>query len=131
MKGFSLRLLILFFCCAGSLLILQSAFDASDHKKAERAVRNYTVENRVFGPFIEARAPGGIWTTEITHGCRGVVRSRYDTPAAHYEFDYDVPGHMIHPANELGKDALEAFVKPQATPAPAPVAPTDGGSGRD
>jgi hypothetical protein len=109
MRGTQLRLFILFFCVAGSLLILQSAFDSSDHKKAERAVRNYTVAGRVLGPFLEARAPGGVWTTEITQGCRGIVRTRYETPQAQYEFDYDVPGHLIHPANELGMKALEAF----------------------
>ncbi len=109
MKGTPLRLFILFFCAAGSLLILQSAFDSSDHGKAERAVRNYKIGDRQLGPYLEARAPGGVWTTEITHGCRGIVRTRYDVAAAHYEFDFDVPGHTIHPANESGKQALEAF----------------------
>jgi hypothetical protein len=40
--------------------------------------------------------------------------------AARYEFDYDVPGHTIHPGNEAGRAALEAF-----------VAPADGGAPRD
>ncbi|HUS65061.1 MAG TPA: hypothetical protein VMZ28_10985, partial [Kofleriaceae bacterium] len=92
-----LRLFILFFCATGTVLILQSAFDSSDHKKTERAVQSYSVGGRQLGPWLEQRTPGGTWSTEITHGCRGVVRARYTAKAASYEFDYDVPGHTIHP----------------------------------
>lgn len=112
MSNTSLRLLILFVCAAGTLLILQSAFDSSDHRKADHAVRNYSVNGRVFGPFLEQRQPGREWSTEITHGCRGVVRVTYGDVA----FDYDVPAHGIHPGNEAGKEALEAFVSPSPSP---------------
>jgi hypothetical protein len=40
-----------------------------------------------------------------------VVQARYASPQAVYDFDYDVPGHTIHPGNEAGRTALEAFVK--------------------
>src|SRR5262249_23677896 len=109
----SLRLLILFFCVAGTLLILQSAFDHSDHKKADHAVRSYSVGGRTLGPYLEQQAPGHQWATEITHGCRGVVRVTY----GEYAFDYDVPGHTIHPGNPAGMKAMEAFV---AGPSPSP-----------
>jgi hypothetical protein len=112
LKGTPLRLAILFFCATGTMLILQSAFDASDHGKAERAVRSYTVEGAAgtLGAFVEAKTPGGAWSTEITHGCRGIVSARYAAPSAVYEWDYDVPAHTIHPANEAGRAALESFV---------------------
>jgi hypothetical protein len=102
----TLRLAILFLCTAGTLIILQSAFDASDHRKAERAVRGYTVGARTLGGLVEAAAPGGHWTTTITHGCRGVVRVEYGG----YAFDYDVPGHTVHPGNPLGEQALRSLV---------------------
>lgn len=110
MSSTSIRLMLIFFFTAGSMLLLQSAFDSSDHRKAEKAVRSYVVGGRVLGPYLEARSPGGEWSTEITHTCRGIVRATYDAPGARYDFDYDVPGHGIHPGNELGKAALEAFV---------------------
>jgi hypothetical protein len=105
-----LRLFILFFCATATLLILQNAFDSSDHRKAERAVRNHAAGSKVLGTLVEQQAPGGVWSTEITHGCRGIVRTTYDAPGGRFEFDYDVPAHMIHPANERGRAALEALV---------------------
>ena len=114
MSNTTLRLLILFVCAIGALLILQSAFDSSDHRKADHAVRNYSVGGRTLGPFLEQRRPNAGWSSEITHGCRGVVRVTYGDTA----FDYDVPGHGIHPGNEAGRLALEEFVSP--TPAAAP-----------
>ena len=122
MKGTSLRLAILFFCATGTVLILQSAFDASDHGKAERAVRNYTDGGaKSLGALVEERAPGGAWTTEITHGCRGIVQVRYQAGASRYAWDYEVPSHTIHPANPAGADLLAELV--QAAPTP----PADGG----
>jgi hypothetical protein len=105
----SLRIAIIVVCIAGSLFMLQGAFDASDHRKAERAMQVYTVGGTSFASFLEERAPGGRWSTEITQGCRGVVRTRYTAPSGSYEFDYEVPSHAIHPGNELGRAMLEAF----------------------
>jgi hypothetical protein len=123
MKGTPLRLAILFFCATGTVLILQSAFDASDHRKAERAVRNYTDGGaKALGALVEERAPGGAWTTEITHGCRGIVRVRYQAGASLYEWDYEVPSHTIHPANPAGAELLTALVEA------APKHPPDGGA---
>jgi hypothetical protein len=123
MKHTSLRLFILFVCTAGSLAILQNAFDVSDHKKAERAVRNFHANGRAeaFGEYLERTAPGGAWDTQITAGCRGVVRTRYATPGALYEFDFDVPARTFHPANERGRAALGAFL----SAAPLKVPPKD------
>jgi hypothetical protein len=121
MKSPVFRLFILFFCATATLLILQNAFDSSDHRKAEKAVRTYTVGGQVLGQLVESKAPGGVWSTEITQGCRGVVRTRYDAPGGHYEFDYDVPAHMIHPGNELARELMGAL----------PAAVRDGGTSRD
>jgi hypothetical protein len=123
MKGTSLRLFIVFFCTAGSLLILQHAFDVSDHTKAARAVQHYRVPQQplAFGPFLEARAPGGAWDTEITHGCRGVVRVTYAAPLGTYGFDYDVPGRTFHPASPAAQEAMGAFLgAPPPAGAPHP-----------
>ncbi len=128
MNSTMLRLLIVFVCAAGSLMILQSAFDSSDHRKADKAVRGYTVAGRAFGGWLEAQAPGGRWSTEITHSCRGVVRVRYAAPSAEYDFDYEVPAHAIHPGNPAGEKALASFTA--APPAPA-SAPADGGASPD
>ena len=121
MKGFQVRLVLLFALGAGALLFLQNAFDSSDHRKGEKAVRTYTVGERQLGPYLEQREPGGTWSTEITQGCRGVVRTRYRTTQKLYEFDYDVPAHTIHPGNELGRELLESFAGK----------PTDGGVPHD
>src|SRR5690242_2590296 len=120
MSNTTLRLLILFICVAGTMLILQSAFDSSDHKKADHAVRTHIINGHMLGPTLEQRAPNGEWTTEITHSCRGVVRVTYDK----YAFDYDLVEHRIHPGNEAGLKVLEelsASPMPSASPSPAPA----------
>jgi hypothetical protein len=97
----------------------------SDHGKAERGVRGYRVEARPesFGAFLEARMPGGAWDSEITNGCRGVVRVRYALPRGpEYAFDFDVPGHVVHPGNQLGLGALREFGA-AGSPAPAGAPP--------
>jgi hypothetical protein len=105
------KITIIFVFAALSVLVLQNAFELSDHRKTEHAVRSYTLPGgtQSLGEFLQKRSPDGQWMTEITHGCRGIVRATYDAKDAHYEFDYDVPQHVIHPANELGKEALADF----------------------
>ncbi len=99
-------------CMLSTALILQGAFDTSDHEKSERIVRSYRGRG---GPSIDERvhaaAPGGSWSTEITRGCRGIVRVGYHAPGASYEFDYDVPQHGIHPANPAAEAILNAIPK--------------------
>lgn len=118
-----LKLVIVFLCVTASVFILQGAFDRSDHQKAERALQNYTLAGKVFGPFVQSHMhdKNGEWSSEITHGCRGIVRVRYTTPSEVAEFDYDVPNHGIHPANAIGLSLLEQFA------GPANPHPPDGG----
>lgn len=130
MKGFSLRLFILFFCAAGSVLILQSAFDAADHKKGEAAVRGYVAGGRFFGPWLETQEPGGSWGSEITNDCRGVIRVSYDTPHGSYQLYVDRSIHGITGANPLGEEMWKRFnaLPPlPALPAARPPA-ADGGA---
>jgi len=95
-------------------VILQGAFDASDHQKAERAVRGYRVgDGPTLGERVERETPGGGWATEITHGCRGIVEVTYLTQAGpRYVFEYDVPAHAIHPCNEAARKLLAALPPP-------------------
>ena len=111
-----LRLLILFVCTAGSLLILQNAFDRSDHRKAELAVKSEVAHGQRFGDFLEKRSPGGVWSTEITHGCRGIVHTVYDAPGGRYEFDYDDSLKSYSTSNEMARAAHAEFMG--AAPAP-------------
>ena len=111
------RMMVLLFGIIGTALVLQSAFDSSDHNKASRAVRGYRVGT---GPTLEERlgsvAPGGAWSTEITHGCRGIVRVDYRVANTDYAFDYDVPEHGIHPGNPAAERLLKEL--PRVAPAP-------------
>ena len=127
MKGFSLRLFILFFCAAGSVLILQSAFDAADHKKSEQAVRGFVAGGRFFGPWLEAQVPAGTWGSEISNGCRGVVRVSYDTPQGSYQFYCDRSVHGITGANALGETMWSRFNALSPLP-PLPTRAVDGGA---
>jgi hypothetical protein len=114
-------MMIMLMCMIATAVILQGWFDASDHRKAERIVRGYrgaVPEHTVGGALgipppatlgerVEAEAPGGAWSTEITHACRGFVRVTYQSPSSVYLFDYDVPEHRIHPANPAAERVLQ------------------------
>ncbi len=112
------RMLVVLACMIATALILQGAFDTSDHEKSERSVRGYRGAN---GPSVEERvaaaAPGGAWSSEITHSCRGVVRVTYAAPGGTFAFDYDLPGHVVHPANVAAERILGAIGE-SARPAP-------------
>ena len=94
-------MMVMLVCMVATALLLQGLFDASDHGKAERIVRNYRgAGGPSVGELVESEAPGGEWSSEITHACRGFVRVHYILPSGgRYLFDYDVPQHQIHPAN--------------------------------
>jgi len=106
-------MIVMLVAMIATALVLQGLFDKSDHEKSERVVRSYrgaggaTVEERV-----AKEAPGGAWSTEITQGCRGIVRVTYSAPAGVYVFDYDVPEHRIHPGNAAAERILGAMPAP-------------------
>jgi hypothetical protein len=109
-------MVMLFVGAIATATIVQGAFDASDHQKSERAVRTYQVgDGPPLGDRIEKEAPGGVWSSEITHACRGIVRVSYVAPGGTWVFDYDVPGHGIHPGNETAAHLLESLPPPTRT----------------
>lgn len=109
------RMGIMLVCMISTALILQGLFDTSDHAKSERIVRHYRggAEGPGAPPSLEERlereAPGGVWSSEITAGCRGFVRVSYAAPGGVYLFDYDVPEHAIHPGNPSAERVLAAL----------------------
>jgi hypothetical protein len=110
-------MLVVLACMIATALVLQGMFDASDHAKSERIVRGYrTIEaGAPLGERVEKATPGGVWSSEILHGCRGYVRVRYSAPGGEYVFDYDVPQHRIHPGNDAAARLL-AELPAAATP---------------
>ena len=90
--------------CAVSLLVLQRRFDASDHEKAVRLVRNLLGpgKSETFGTFLQRKHGGqeGVWGSEITGGCRGVVRVTWTLPGnppTIYAWDVEIPAQGVHP----------------------------------
>ena len=114
------------FLCALSLVLLQQRFDASDHAKAERLLRHFRVEAgpETFEDFLVHKTQRrGTWATEITGGCRGVVRVRClidGNPPEVHEWDVEIPSQAIHPtpASPSGERLLREFTG-QALPLPA------------
>ena len=107
--------------CVVSVFWLQTRFDASDHGKAERLAQNFRVPGQpeTFAQFLlrQSGAKSGTWSSEITGGCRGVVRVTWLpmlTPAVVYAWDVDIPGQTIHPtpASPDGEKMLRAFTSP-------------------
>lgn len=122
--------------CAASLLYLQQRFDRSDHAKATRLVRNFRVESRPerFEEFLMRRHGGleGAWSTEITGGCRGVVRVTWSVPGhppTVYFWDVEIPSQKIHPnpASPQGEQILREFVGEVTPLPPLDLPPLDGG----
>ena len=120
--------------CAFSLFWLQGRFDKSDHAKAERLVRNFTVEGRTqtFEAFLLEKNGGrtGIWETEITGGCRGVVRVTWTLPGnppTVYAWDVEIPSQGIHPTqgSPEGERMLREFAEPQKDLPPLDLPPLD------
>lgn len=115
--------------CAASLFYLQAQFDKSDHRKAERLLRNFVAPGRTqsFEGFLLERHAGvaGVWATTITGGCRGVVHVTYEVPGApptHYAWDVEIPSQGVHPSggSPTGERALREY-----TDVPKPLPPLD------
>lgn len=110
---------------AGSLVLLQRAFDGADHRKAELLVRTFQpAGGRPLVDVLAARDPraraDAAWSTEILSGCRGFVRVRCMLPDGPYDFGVDLVKRSIHPANGAGELALQEASAPAPTPKPAP-----------
>lgn len=122
--------------CAGSLVWLQRRFDASDHAKAQRLVRNLRAEGRseTFEQFLAAKHGGvaGTWNTEITGGCRGVVQVTYTLPGSPptvFAWDVEVPSQGVHPTptSPQGERLLAEFTGVAKDLPPLDLPPLDAG----
>lgn len=110
--------------CGTSLFWLQGRFDKSDHDKAARLVQNLrrasapadSAATETFGTYLQRRHGNrtGTWSTEITGGCRGVVRVTWRLPGdpATYAWDVEIPSQTVHPTptSPAGRRLLEDFI---------------------
>jgi hypothetical protein len=123
--------------CALSLFFLQRRFDASDHAKSVRLVRNMTTERRTetFEAFLVAKHGGqeGAWASEITGGCRGVVLVTWTLPGSPptiYAWEVEIPSQAVHPtpSSPEGERLLREFGEANPLP-PLELPPlSDGGN---
>jgi hypothetical protein len=123
--------------CAVSLFFLQRRFDASDHAKGIRLLKNMTAKDRpeTFEGFLARKHGGqpGTWDSEITGGCRGVVRVTWSlagNPPTIYAWEVEIPSQAVHPSpmSPDGERLLAEFTEPNPLP-PLELPPiSDGGN---
>ncbi len=102
---------------AGSILYLQSRFNASDEHNALALVQTYRARSGRSLPEIISEQNGGAgtpdWSTRTESSCFQHERVRAqvvgDGGIVTYDFVVDINGPSIHPGNENGKRALEAL----------------------
>ena len=108
--------------CAASVIWLEGRFSASDHEKAEKMVRAFSVDHRdeTFEAFIVRKHGGrvGEWETEIRGYCRGVVRVQWyldGNPPTIYQWEIDMSTNEIFavPGSSGGKRLLVEFKGPK------------------
>jgi hypothetical protein len=101
------------------VVYLQQRFDAADMKNCVAIAQTYRAPSGKSLPDVLAeRYPGANvdWTGTETSSCFQHVRvdarvTPKDARPVVYEFDVDLNGPSIHPANPLGMEALEALDK--------------------
>ena len=99
------------------VVYLQQRFDAADMKNCVAIAQTYRAPSGKTLPSVLAeRHPGAAvdWTGTETSSCFQHVRvdarvTPKDAPPVVYEFDVDLNGPSIHPANPLGVEALLAL----------------------
>ena len=99
------------------VVYLQGRFDAADVKAAVALAQAYRAPTgRTLPEVLSARHPGAAvdWSGAETSSCFQHVRvdARVAQPGGApvlYEFDVDINGPSIHPANPPGVDALGAL----------------------
>lgn len=122
--------------CAASLFVLQSRFETSDHEKGQRLVRGFRVPGRdeTFEAFLIRVHSGrlGEWSSEITGGCRGVVRVAWTlpgTPPTVHMWDLEIPSQAIHPRPDSpsGQQYLQEFTQKDRELPTLKLSPPDAG----
>jgi hypothetical protein len=104
------------------IVYLQGRFDAADVKAAVELAESYRARSgKTLPDVIEARYPGaGVdWSGTVTSSCFQHVRvdarvSPKDGAPLVYQFEVDINGPSIHPANPEGVLALGALDEPAA-----------------
>jgi len=111
------------------VVYLQQRFDAADVKSGIEIAKTYRAPSgKTLVDVLLARHPNGAveWSAVETSSCFQHVRVDarvvpQGAPPTLYQFDIDLNGPSIHPANATGSEALGALDTPRATAA-------DGGS---
>lgn len=104
------------------VVYLQGRFDAADVKAAVELAQSYRAPSgRTLPDVLEARHPGATvdWSGVVTSSCFQHVRVDAkvlprDAAPKVYEFEIDINGPSIHPANPEGVEALGALDEPAA-----------------
>ena len=99
------------------VIYLQQRFDAADVRNGIDIAKTYRAPSgKTLVDVLLARHPGGTmeWSAVETSSCFQHVRvdARVvppSAPPALYEFDVDLNGPSIHPANSAGSEALGAL----------------------
>ncbi len=107
---------------AACVVYLQQRFDAADVKAAVAMAESYRAPSgKTLPDVLEARHPGATidWSGSVTSSCFQHVRvdasvRPKDAPPLVYEFDIDINGPSIHPANPQGVEAVGALDAPAA-----------------
>jgi hypothetical protein len=105
------------FAAAMCVVYLQQRFDAADMKNCVNIAQTYRAPSGKSLPDLLAeRYPGAVvdWAATETSSCFQHVRvdariTPKDAPPVVYEFEVDLNGPSIHPANPLGVQALEVL----------------------
>jgi len=102
---------------AGTILYVQTRFNAADEHNALSVVQNYRARSGRSLPDVigdgKNGAPMPEWSTATESSCMQHERVRAevttDAGVVTYDFMVDINGPSIHPGNENGKRALEAL----------------------
>jgi hypothetical protein len=104
------------------IVYVQGRFDAADVKAAVEMAESYRAPSGKSLPdVLAARHPGASvdWSGAVTSSCFQHVRvdakvAPSEGAPVDYQFDIDINGPSIHPANPAGVEALGALDVPEA-----------------
>ena len=106
------------------VVYVQQRFDGADVKAAVAMAQSYRAPSgKTLPDVLETRHPGAAveWTGTVTSSCFQHVRvdatvTPKEAAALVYQFDIDINGPSIHPANPQGVEAIAALDAPDGGP---------------